>query len=66
MSKKLYDGGVILVIVFIVVAAIGGYMSSKFLGDDNAVEEQCEDVIEDQMNLQDGTIDLTPSTPEKK
>ena len=57
---KLYDGGII-VISIIVVALAAGYASSRWLGDDNPVEEAAESVIEEQTGLD---IDLTPNTSE--
>lgn len=58
---KLYDGGII-VISIIVVALAAGYASSRWLGDDNPVEEAAESVIEEQTGLD---IDLTPNTSER-
>jgi hypothetical protein len=50
-------------IVLGLLAAIGliGYASSFFLGDDNPVEESCEEVIEKGTGAD---IDLTPNSPE--
>ena len=58
---KLYSGGFI-VISIIVVALAAGYASSRWLGDDNPVEEAAESVIEEQTGLD---IDLTPNTSER-
>ncbi len=57
---KLYDGGII-VISIIVVALAASYLSSRWLGDDNPVEESAESVIKEQAGLD---IDLTPSSME--
>lgn len=53
---KLYDGGVLIVIGIIALAMAVGIFSSHKLGEDNAVEEQCEKIIEDQTGL---NIDLS-------
>ncbi len=60
---KLFDGGVILIISIVVFAAVIGVISSKYLGDDNALEEATEAVIEKETGLD---IDLTPTSKEKK
>lgn len=63
-----------LVIAFITVCGIG-IGSSYFLGHDNALEESMEHVAEEilaveiQMpdgSVQNGWLDFSPSTPEKK
>jgi len=64
--RKLYDGGIGIVLVFVLIVAAGGYISSKFLGDDNVVEEVSESIIENQMDLPAGSLDLTPLSPEKE
>ena len=57
---KLYDGG--LLVVCIIVVALGvGYLSSRWLGHDNAVEEAAEEVIESQTGMM---IDLSPDSKE--
>lgn len=33
---------------------------------DNPIEEAAETIIENQLNMEEGTLDLTPSSPEKK
>ena len=58
---KLYDGGLI-VISIVIVALAAGYASSRWLGDDNPVEEAAESIIEEQTGLD---IDLSPSSEEK-
>ena len=57
---KLYDGGA-LVVGILVVALVAGYASSKFLGEDNAIEEAAEEVIESQTGID---LDLTPNSAE--
>jgi len=64
------DAGISVLIVVIIVAAMVGYVSSKRLGHDNAVEEVSEAIIEDSIEAgfklpKDSiTIDLTPSSRE--
>lgn len=58
---RLYDGGSTILII-IAVAALVGVVSSRWLGDDNAVEETAEEVIENETGLK---IDLSPGSPEK-
>ena len=58
---KVYDGSA-LIVGILVVALIAGYASSKFLGEDNAIEEAAEEVIESQIGVD---IDLTPDSKEK-
>ena len=58
---KLFDGGA-LVVGILVVALIAGYASSKFLGEDNAIEEAAEEVIESQTGMD---IDLSRNSTEK-
>lgn len=45
-----------------VIAGIGSVLISKT--HDNIVEETAENIVESQLNLPDGSVDLTPSTPE--
>lgn len=40
-----------------------GLLSTKFLGDDNPVEEASEEIIEDITGVE---IDLSPESPENK
>jgi hypothetical protein len=62
-----------LIIAFIVVCGIG-IGSSYFLGSDNPLEEMAEEAVEDMIEITielpeetlHGTVDFTPSTPEKK
>lgn len=57
---KLYDAGLTILIIIIVVSAVG-LVSVKFLGDDNPIEEVAEDVIQVETGAK---IDLTPNTHE--
>jgi len=57
----LRDAGLIILIVVVSIAIVGGLSSVYFLGHDNPVEEFAERVIEEETGV---NIDLTPSTPE--
>ena len=57
---KLREGGT-TVLIIIAVMAVLGYASSKFLGEDNVVEETAEEVIEMHTGVD---IDLSPDSPE--
>jgi len=61
--NRLNDMGIIVIGTIVVICALGGYISSKFMGNDNAVEELAEDVIEDNTGVK---IDLSPGSPEVK
>ena len=58
----IFREGVTVIIFGVVVLAFAvGYISSIFLGDDNKVEQVCEEVIK----LETGTtVDITPASPE--
>lgn len=58
---KLYDLSVVIIIVIVAAVAIGGAISSKYLGDDNMVEEISEEIVETQTGIE---VDLSPKTPE--
>ncbi len=45
---KLYDGGMVVIIV-IGLAALIGVLSIRYLGEDNVVEEAAEEVIKIEM-----------------
>ncbi len=49
-------------IVVLICLLIIGLLSSRFLGDDNKVEEDIEDIIKSNYNID---LDLTPSSKEK-
>ena len=57
---KLYSGAEIILVI-IATAALIGYFSSRFLGDDNAVEETAEMIIEKHTGID---LDLSPDSPE--
>jgi hypothetical protein len=58
---KLYEPATIIIISVVVVLGVVGYMSSRYLGNDNAIEEGAEDAIEAITGVD---IDLTPYSPE--
>jgi len=60
-AMKLYDLSVVIIIVIVAAVAIGGAISSKYLGDDNMVEEISEEIVETQTGIE---VDLSPKTPE--
>ncbi len=48
-------------IIIVVVAAVIGLGSAIYTHkNDGPVEEVCETIIEKELNLPDGTVDLTP------
>lgn len=53
---KLHDFSLII-IVLVVVVATAGLLSTKYLGNDNVVEEIAEEVIEDHTGID---VDLSP------
>lgn len=59
---KLYEGGLLVLIVIVSLCVVGGIASTFFLGHDNPVEETAEDIIKEKTGVD---VDLTPSTPEK-
>ena len=59
---KLFEGGS-LVLIIVAIAAVIGFASSKWLGDDNFIEESAEFVIKHHTGFD---VDLTPDSPEKK
>ena len=60
--NRLNDVGIIILGVIISLCALGGIISSLYLGDDNPIEELLEKVIEEETGVD---VDLTPSSPEK-
>ena len=64
---RFYEIGTIILVVFVVVCGGIGYLAHKYTGeDDTPVEEFCEDLLEQELNLPEGTIDFTPSSKETK
>ena len=57
---KLYDGAT-TVLIIIGVAALLGVLSARWLGEDNAVEETAEEVIEMHTGVD---LDLSPDSKE--
>lgn len=58
---KLYDFSLAMIIGSIALAVTVGLLSQKYLGDDNAVEELCEEFIYDKTGLE---VDLSPKSKE--
>lgn len=52
-----------IVAVALIVGMGSGFVLKK---PDNPIEEAAETIIEKQLNMEEGTLDLTPSSPEKK
>ena len=46
----------------LIVVVVVGYLSSFWLGDDNAIEEVAENILEKHVGID---LDLTPNSPEK-
>ena len=57
---KLRDGGITIIII-IGVLAIAGYLSSRWLGNDNFIEDYSEDMIESYTGLE---IEFSPEEGE--
>ena len=57
---KLYDGGSTVLIVLGVLVVVG-FLSSRFLGHDNLIEESAEYAIEAHTGVD---IDLSPGSPD--
>lgn len=59
------NNGSVVVICIVVTALIAGFASVLISKKhDNIIEETAENIVESQLNLPDGSVDLTPSTPE--
>lgn len=64
--SKLIGGdmtSILITLGIIAAAALLGVGSSFYLGDDNQVEEKCEEVIKSKTGLD---VDLSPGSKEKK
>ena len=61
MFEILKTNSVVIAIVVVLIATLVACISVKMLGNDNAIEEQMEQLIQDQTGLD---IDLTPDSPE--
>lgn len=48
----------LLIIIVILSALVIGFGSQKFLGKDNVVEQVAEEVIDRELDLPDGTVQL--------
>ena len=58
---KFRECGLLILISILIVVGVGGFVSAKYLGEDNPVEEIAEDIIQKETGAK---IDLTPATPE--
>lgn len=56
---------IISLVALVSTLGMAGYNISQGK-DDSEAEEAAERMIEEKMGLPEGTIDLTPSSPEKK
>lgn len=66
---KINDVSLILLFTIVVgIVVIGGsnYFLDQYYPDDNLIEENLENVIESELGLKPGTIDLTPESQEAK
>lgn len=59
---KLYDASILIFLGIVIGACAIGLFSSKYLGDDNPIEEISEEIIEEKTGL---SVDLTPNSREK-
>ena len=61
--NRLNDVSLIVIGIIVGLCALGGYVSSLYMGEDDAfIEEISEDIIENYTGI---SVDLTPSSPEK-
>lgn len=60
---KLRDVSLIILISILVICVASGVISSKYLGDDNPVEETAEKIIDSQTGID---VDLTPNSKENQ
>ncbi len=61
---KLRDMSILIIVGIVGVVAIVGWVSTRFLGNNNPVEEECEKVIQDETGMK---MDLdTPQGAEVK
>lgn len=60
---KLYELGTIALLIGLAALAVVGYVSHRFLGHDNEIEEKIEEVIKEKTGLD---VDLSPSSAEIK
>lgn len=62
MEKKLYDLATIIVLAGIASIAAVGFISHKYFGHDNHLEENAEEVLKAKLGLD---IDFTPASEEE-
>lgn len=60
---RLYDGGLTLILILVIIAGIGIASAKILKQDDGPVEEAMEQVIESNTGF---SVDLTPFSPEEK
>ncbi len=58
---KMYDAGLIVLVIVITTCVVAGTLSGIFWYKDNPIEETAEAIIKQETGVD---IDLTPSTPE--
>lgn len=58
---KIYDFSILMIIGSIALAVTVGLLSQKYLGDDNFIEEICEEIIHKKTGLE---VDLSPKSKE--
>ena len=56
----------IVIGILIIISTLGVVYSKITKQDDNQIEEAIEVIVETQLGLEPGTIDLTPGSPEKE
>ena len=65
---KIFDASIIIVMVCVLVAC--GYSmlrkAKPSIPPDNAFEENLETILEKQLGMPEGSIDLSPDTPDVK
>lgn len=54
---RIFDASLIVILTIVGVCAVVGIVSQFFMGDDNAIEECMEEVIEVETGLE---VDLSP------
>jgi len=59
---KLYEGSFFIFLGILIIVGVIGLVSSRYLGDDNPIEELSEEIIEEKTGL---SIDLTLDSKEK-
>ncbi len=55
--KKLNEAATLIIAGTVITACVVGYFSQKWLGKDNFIEQQCEEIIKEDTGI---TIDFSP------